>query len=75
MISLMKLISNSYQGTIKYIKNEIRYEIHYSYCFSGGSGDTQIQIDMVFINDKDFSEEFEQILYEQEIINFIKENL
>ena len=71
----MKIISNSYQGTLKYLLNEIRYEIHYSYCFSGGSDDTQIQIDLVFINDKDFTEEFDKILSKDLIIIYIKQSL
>jgi hypothetical protein len=62
-------------GTIKFVKNEVRYEIHYSYCKSGEGSDPNFEIDMAYINDKDFTEEFEQIANKTEIMNFIKANL
>ena len=73
-MSLMKLVSNSYMGTIKFVQNEVRYEIHYSYCNSGGS-EPHFEIDMAYINDKDFTEEFSELANATEIKNFIKANL
>ena len=70
----MKIISNFYQGTIKFVNNDVRYEVHYSYI---KNQDTlgEIKIDMAYINDKDFTEELEQLIDITGIINLIKQNL
>lgn len=70
----MKLVSNFYQGTIKFVNNEVRYEIYYSY-YKGRGTEGEVKIDMAYINDKDFTEELEQVVDINLIINFIKENL
>ena len=80
----MKIISNSYMGTLKYEENNIRYEIGYSYYKNYqdfgdyGSSSPSILIDSFTINDKDFTEEYETIFSKGQInfiLNLIQDNL
>lgn len=75
----MKIISNSYTGTLKYIENEVRYEVGYSY-YKNFKEDSnkEIIIDTFTINDKDFTDEYEKIFSQGQInfiLNLIQDNL